>query len=122
MLYGGPMADLSDEDLDARFVWDDDIAAELVGRVMLAGISYIEPDGSVARRQQVFGEVVSVDPRRGIAIRLMGSRAGETFRLPPDTRSIQPASPGEYRLHSTNEVVVDPDFLVTFAVHRRPDN
>ena len=67
----------------------------------------------------MFGRVASAD-RSGIAIRLDGQRAGEIFNLPPDLRSFERASPGEYRLKSTGEMVVDPDYLCTWTIHPRP--
>jgi len=57
---------------------------------------------------------------KGIEIALEGSRAGETYRLPPDMRAFFPATKGEYRLRSTGEVVVDPDFFTTTWSVQRP--
>jgi len=36
--------------------------------------------------------------------------------LPPEPEAYEPAPPGEYRLRSTGEVVVDPDYLTTWTV------
>jgi hypothetical protein len=33
-------------------------------------------------------------------------------------RAFQPAPPGEYRLKSTGEIVVDPDLLSTWTIRR----
>jgi hypothetical protein len=40
--------------------------------------------------------------------------------LPPDTRAFQKASPGEYRLKSTGEVVADPDYTAMWTLRSPP--
>ncbi|HEV2489437.1 MAG TPA: hypothetical protein VGT03_06495 [Candidatus Acidoferrales bacterium] len=54
---------------------------------------------------------------KGITIKL---NDGSEFTLPPDLRVLEPAPPGEYRLRSTGEVIVDPDYLCSYTV-TRPD-
>jgi hypothetical protein len=103
-------------DIDERPVWDEAIAESLVGKVVLVGLTYLEADGSLIEQQQFFGIVVSADSRRGILLSLKGQRAEEQFNLPPDTRSIEIASTGEYRLRATGEVVTDPDYTATFSI------
>ncbi|MFX0060574.1 MAG: hypothetical protein ACFFC7_00125 [Candidatus Hermodarchaeota archaeon] len=36
--------------------------------------------------------------------------------LPPDLSAFQKAEPGDYRLRSTGEVVINPDFTVLWTV------
>jgi len=105
-----------------REVWDTTLANDLPGKVLLVGISYVAEDGSLIEQQQFFGEVESVQQNRGIVVLLRGRRAGERYNLPPDTRFINAASPGEYKLRSTGEVVVDPDYTVTFSLHKQSRN
>jgi len=38
--------------------------------------------------------------------------------LPPDLRAFRKAEPGEYRLKSSDEVVVDPDYLASWTITR----
>jgi hypothetical protein len=99
--------------------WDKAVAAALPGNRLLVGITYLAEDGSLIEQQQLFGIVERADEREGILLELRGQRAGEQFKLPPDTRSIQEALPGTYQLRSTGEEVVDPDFTATFTVHKR---
>jgi hypothetical protein len=72
----------------------------------------VGPDGEVAQRQLV-GTLSSVDPVRGIGFSLDG---GGTYRLPPDGRALEEACPGSYRLRSTGETVVDPDYTCTWTI------
>jgi hypothetical protein len=46
---------------------------------------------------------------------------GDIFTLPPAPEAYAPAPPGEYRLKTTGEVVVDPDFTCTYEVHPAQD-
>ena len=42
------------------------------------------------------------------------------FQLPPAPSVYYVAEPGEYRLRSTGELVVNPDFVTTWEVVGRP--
>ncbi len=97
--------------------WDGAVALDLPGKLLLIGLSFTDAKGDLKRQEQCWGRVTSVDSRAGISLVLEGSRHGENFSLPPDTRSIKPARPGDYHLRSTGEVVSNPDYMVTFVVH-----
>lgn len=109
-------------DIDERPVWDEAVAANVIGKVVLVGLTYLEADGSLTAQQQFFGTVVSADSRQGILLALKGRRAGERYNLPPDTRAIEIASAGEYRLRATGEVVTDPDYTFMFSVVKEDEN
>lgn len=107
--------DLEERDLS----WNSSLAETLPGRILLVGLAYFRADSNVPfEQEQLFGRVISADEKAGIVLSLQGSRDGESFTLPPDTRSFQKASAGEYRLRSTGEVIVDPDFTVTFSIYQ----
>ena len=92
-----------------------ELARELPSKRVLVGISYLSPDGRVVEQKQFFGRVEVADPSIGIVLALEGKRLGEKYVLPPDTRPFVVAPPGEYALRSTGEVVVDPDYTVTYS-------
>jgi hypothetical protein len=98
--------------------WDKSIAAALPGNKLLAAIVYLAEDGSLLEQQHLFGLVQSASERDGILLVLRGQRAGEKFILPPNTRSIQEAMPGTYRLQSGEEVL-DPDFTANFTLYKQ---
>ena len=104
------------DNIDERQVWDDNLARCLLGKVLLVGLTYISAHGEVAEEKQMFGTAMSADRRKGILLLLSGVRSGEQFNLPPDTRGIDAAAPGEYRLQATGEVVVNPDYIVVFSI------
>ena len=109
------------DDIADRPVWDETIAEDVVGKVVLVGLTYLESDGKVIEQQQFFGKVKSADRRKGILLSLQGQRLGDQYNLPPDTRALETASAGEYRIRGTGEVVIDPDYTVMFSIARQAD-
>lgn len=89
----------------------------MLGKTLLAGLTYVDSEGD--RLVQVHGEVVTVDARRGIELRLAGERSGESFWLPPDLRAVSAATQGSYSLRVTGEVVENPDFTAMWTIHPR---
>lgn len=103
--------------------WDEDRARALVGKYALVGLTFLDHQGNLIGRAQRHGRLVELDESRGIAIRFVAHGHhwdGEIYRLPPDLRSIAEAAPGEYRLRSTGEVVVDPDVTVSWTIASPP--
>jgi hypothetical protein len=97
--------------------WDPELAARLIGSTVIVGMTYLRPDGELDRQEQMFGMVVEADPKMGILIEFEGSRIGTSYRLPPQTSVFTSAPPGTYRLRSTGEVVVDPDYTCAWTVN-----
>jgi hypothetical protein len=105
------------EDADTRPdrpEWDEGRVQRIVGSHVLIGVTRARPDGDSF--EQVFGMVKSADPVRGFEIELDGTRKGGVYWLPPHIDAFHPAAPGEYRLRSTGETVVNPDYLATWIV------
>jgi hypothetical protein len=96
--------------------WNQEIAESAVGKTVLVGITYLAADGQTVKRQvQYHGVVAVVDGKVGVTIECDGVHSGEKLSLPPDMKVFTPAKPGEYRLRSTGEVVVDPDFVTNWT-------
>ena len=100
---------------DGRPPFDSTFARNLIGKLVLVDITYQDRRGETKRHEQIFGKVVSADARDEIRVALAGVRAGEIKWLPPSTDAFQVAPKGKYRLRSTGEVVVDPDFLAQWT-------
>ena len=98
--------------------WDAAKADDLIGRLVLVGITYLDPSGEETGRAQFFGHVASADADAGILLKLAGSRDGDRVTLPPDLSALEPAELGIYTLSTTQETVTDPDFTATFRVTR----
>lgn len=91
------------------------MAWNIYGKTILVGLTYLDSMGNVIERRQMRGEVIRVNPKEGVVLRLDD---GAEYALPPDFRPIREAKPGEYRLRSTGEVVLDPDYVATYTVTR----
>jgi hypothetical protein len=92
--------------------------AQMIGKRLLVGITYLQPDGSVGESIELIGVVTAVDP----LVAIDRGDGAEPFTLPPEPGAYQRAAPGEYRLHWTGETVVNPDFLATWTVEAPADD
>jgi len=88
---------------------------ELIGKHILIGVTYLDEDENVVSQYQTHGKIVEIDPATGISIE-KADGAGK-FTIPVGSDNLWPAEPGEYRIRSSGEVVIDPDFLSTWNVY-----
>ena len=88
--------------------------SDLLGKTILIGLTYYTADDEFIEQKQYWGTVIESNEKQ-ILVRLSNS---EIFGLPPDLSSTQTAPAGEYRLNSTGEIVVDPDYLTTWNINR----
>lgn len=83
---------------------------ELTGKILLVGITYYTHNNEFIEQKQYYGTVTKANK----SIICIQQKDGTEFTLPSDLSSTKRARPGEYKLRSTGEVVVDPDFLTTW--------
>ena len=95
---------------------DPDEAAALIDKHVLIGLTYVNHADEPVEQKQVHGRIIRAAKSEGIIVALEPS--GEELALPPVLDAVHPAAPGEYRLRSTGEVVIDPDYTATFTVRR----
>ena len=93
---------------------DELVFEQIIDKVILIGLTYYTADGVLMERKQYWGTVVEAN-EKGIAVRLNN---GEILSLPPNLSSTKKAPPGEYRLRTTGELIVDPDYLSTWNIYR----
>jgi hypothetical protein len=99
---------------DTAPVFNPVLAEYYTAKHILVGLTYKASDGTVKEQVQFDGHIARINEQEGIVIyrRDMASE----FTLPPALASLRPASPGEYRLRSTGEVVRDPEVLTTWTI------
>ena len=85
-----------------------------MGKTVLVGLTYLGRTDEVVVQVQLHGKVSRISPHYGIGVTRAGT--GELFWLPPDLRAFEDADPGEYRLRSTGEVLVNPDLISTWTI------
>jgi hypothetical protein len=102
---------------DDPAVWNEDDANWLVGKYVLVGITHVAADGhTVTGHDQYHGRIESADQEKGIEMACEGEWAGQKIMLPPDLAAFFRAEPGEYRLKSSSDVVIDPDVLASWSI------
>src|SRR4051812_23786942 len=105
--------------------WDDERGRALVGKTVLLGLTFTDADGELIEQLQRHGVVAHASEEQGIVIRLVAPGQawhGEPYALPPDLSSLSDAAPGAYRLRSTGETIVDPDFTCSWEIRApRPE-
>ena len=95
--------------------WDQEFADELLGSLVVVGITYRDPDGTVTKEQQIYGYIRNVDKHSGIVLKPENDDVDEEFHLPPLLEVFEEAEPGIYRDNAGNSVS-DPDFVAYFSV------
>jgi hypothetical protein len=68
---------VSGSEVEKRPVWNEALARQLPGKLLLVGLTYFDGHGKFIEQQQFYGRVVSVNVRKGILLNLEGRRAGE---------------------------------------------
>ncbi len=89
---------------------------EWIGAVVLVGLTYVTQEDEFDYQVQFYGQITYIQRDWGIQLSLSGQRAGEVYDLPPQLEAFKPAPAGEYRLRSTGEVVIDPDFTTSWTI------
>ena len=86
---------------------------DLIGKVILIGVTYVDKEDNLLERKQWWGIVESASSDIGIRVALKNS--SDPCVLPPDLNAVRRAPPGEYRLKESGEILKDPDFLTTWT-------
>ena len=92
--------------------------SNLIGKTILIGLTYYTSDNEFIEQKQFWGTVTESNIKH-ILVRL---NDGGILEIPPNLSSTEVAPPGEYRLRSTGEIVVDPDYLTTWNVYRSSED
>ncbi|UUS14199.1 hypothetical protein NMB32_20750 [Stenotrophomonas sp. CD2] len=88
---------------------DDAKAEEMIGKVVLVGVTRYGGDGQVQGLEQYAGTVLRISADEGVV--LADEDDGHERYLPPMLDQYQRAEPGEYRMRNSGMIVVDPDYL-----------
>lgn len=93
----------------------------LIGKTCVIGLSYFDLDGSLLKQSQSCGTVTKTDAEMGITLRLQHTdptAAAAEFILPPNLQAWYKAPAGHYRNAEFGVDMENPDFLVTWDIHR----
>ena len=92
---------------------------DIKGKVFLIGLSFLNENGIVIEQYQTFGVVEELTDIGLIRIKRKGN---SIFQIPYDSKNITKAKEGEYRLKTTGEIVLNPDFLMTWEITTKDMN
>lgn len=98
---------------------------DLIGKTCVIGLRYFGLAGELLKQSQCAGSVSAVDPEQGISVQLQHSDpavAQPLFILPPNLDAWFRAAPGHYRYAETGMDMLNPEFLVTWDIHRTQGN
>lgn len=84
----------------------------ILNKIMLIGISYVNESKEIIKQVQFAGKIVEASQEKGIIVKTV--QDNRSILLPPDLSAIQQADPGEYKLKSTGEVILNPDLISTW--------
>ncbi len=96
------------------------LAATMIGKVVLAGMTYLDADDNALEQRQLAGTVLRINAEEGVVLASVVD--GEEICLPPMLDHYQRAAPGDYTLRSIDLTISDPDYLCTWDVHLAPGN
>ncbi len=82
-------------------------------KVFLVGIVVFDENENHISQFQTNGIVKEIT-NEGIICLLRKDES--IFQIPYDSKTIQIAQKGEYREHSTGEIIINPDFIVTWEI------
>jgi hypothetical protein len=97
---------------------------DLLDKTCVLGVAYFDRQGELMKQVQVAGSVLGVDLEQGITLQLRHAEAGveqAQFIVPPNLAAWFKAPPGRYRHAETGVDIENPDYLVTWNVHRTQD-
>jgi hypothetical protein len=98
---------------------------DVLGKTCVIGLSYFDRQGGLMKQSQYAGSVAKVDPEQGISVQLRHADAGveqAEFILPPNLDAWFKAPPGRYRHAPSGVDIENPDYVVTWNIHRTQDN
>lgn len=96
--------------------WAEEQVQKFLNKHIIIGITVYDHNENFIEQFQLHGDIVRISLKEGIVVKL--SNSDESYTLPPDLSSIVEAPIGEYRFRSSGEVVINPDYMTTWTIHK----
>ncbi len=91
----------------------------LQGKVFLIGLTFIDNEGELIEKYQTHGIVSELTDNGLIRIK---RKDNSIFQMPYIKDTINKADKGEYKLRATKEVIIDPDYIMTWEIRTNGNN
>ena len=85
----------------------------LKGKVFVVGLTFVDKDGQFIEHYQTHGTVIGLTYNGLLRIE---RHDNSIFQLPYDKETIRKAKKAEYRAKTTGEIIVNPDFIMTWEI------
>lgn len=95
---------------------DEKRVKSLLNKHIIIGLTYLDENEEIIERIQLHGIIIQVNKNEGVLVKLNNS--DEEYNLPPDLSAIHEAPPGEYHFKTTGEVIINPDLMTTWTIHK----
>ncbi len=92
---------------------------ELIGKTILFGLTYVNPDQTVSGQVQIYGQITEIQDD-GHTLVVACDYESHPWYLPLHKRSLMFAPRGSYKLSANNLVVHNPDFVTSWTVFLSP--
>jgi hypothetical protein len=89
------------------------------GKVFLIGLTFIDHEGKLIEQFQTHGVVVDLTEKGLFKIE---KKDGDIFQVPYKKNTMWKADKGEYREIATGDIIIDPDFIMTWEITTSRDN
>ncbi len=98
---------------------------DIINKSCVIGLSYFDGNDQVLQQSMLAGHVATADEENGITVSLIVKDNADTpsvFVLPSSLSPWFNAPSGTYRDEAGNILIENPDFLVTWDIHRTQEN
>ena len=92
----------------------------IAGKTILVGISYFDQAGEILNQKQLAGTVLKTTEEDGITLRDL--KGESEFTIPSELSPWFIAPPGDYHDPISGKDIKNPDYLVTWDVHKSQKN
>ena len=87
---------------------------DIINKTIIVGLTYVDNNNELIKEELFHGKIINADAAKGICLSVDGKN--DTYCIPPDLTSLQIAPPGEYKLQSTGEVILNPDLISNWII------
>ena len=98
---------------------------DIINKSCVIGLSYFDGDDQLLKQSMLAGSVTATDDENGITVALITKDIADSppvFILPSSLTPWFNAPKGTYRDENSNVLIENPDYLVTWDIHRTQEN
>ena len=98
---------------------------DIINKSCVIGLSYFDGDDQLLKQSMLAGNVTATDEENGITVALITKDIVDSppvFILPSSLAPWFNAPKGSYKDESSNVLIENPDYLVTWDIHRTQEN